>query len=213
MADPYDQLNETKRPASGGNYAPWWNDDNFDRQEGDQLVGVVVERHNYEDPGHNKHPVVTIKATTDCAVKKETEVATPTHSAIIREIENSDIGPGDLMLIEFTGTVKANTGRDTNTYDVSVLHEDEWADMDGADEIQEIWDSYDPNESADTAVTSSALDEAVGFAEDCVAMNDGELSVEDLDEYLNDIRDYGLDVEDVVEASETLELDDGVVTN
>jgi hypothetical protein len=42
-------------------------------------------------------------------------------------------------------------------------------------------------------------------------MNDDELSTDELDEYLNEIRDYGVDVESLADAA-GWDVDDGVVS-
>lgn len=204
MPDAFDQLDESKQPAGGGDYAPWWNDDNFDREEGDQLIGVVVEKHAYTDPGGGDHPVATLKMVRDCALPEEAEVATPTHTTVTDIVER--IGVGDLLLLEFTGTIKSNKGRDTNTYEYSVLTEEEWNGTEQADTIQEIWDSWDPDSSSD-AETDTDDTNALSFAEDAVAMHGGSLELDELDNLLNEVRDYDVDVESVVELSDKLSQD------
>lgn len=212
MADVTDQLRQTKQPAGGGDYAPWWNDDNFNRQEGDELIGVIVEKHDYTDPGGGEHPVATLKMIQDCAVPEGSEVATPTHSGCTDVVEDAEVG--DVLLLEFTGIVKSNSGRDTNTYEYSRLTEDEWQETDQADHIQEIWDSWSPGNSSAPESSSSDGDDmdALDFAETSVTIQGGEVTIDELEDYVVDVRGFDADVEALVEESEVLERDGDTVT-
>lgn len=216
--DALEQLEESKQSVGGsGDYAPWWNRENFDVEEGDKVVGVVVEKHAYTDPGGDEHPVATIRSIGTGSLSEGTEVSTPTRKAIEPFAEK--VGIGDFALIEYDGEVQANSGRDMHTYSASRLTQEEWKETDQADLIQEVWeasshhsgggssDSSGGNSSTESGVPSDAVD----FAQDVLAMNDDEVSVDELDEYLNDIRDYDVDVDDVIEAADLTE-DDGTVT-
>ena len=223
--DAFDAL-QNRKSSGGQDYAPWWEPD-----EGDEIIGIVVEKHDYTDPGGGKHPVATIRSVGNGDLEKGTEVATPTHSALEDATATAQIG--DLMLIEYEGTVKANTGREMNAYATSVLTRDEWQDTGQAEEFEEVWEASPhfagtsqralqqaDNTSGDSGNDDSGSsddddsgipDKAIEFAEDVVAMNDGEVTVDEMDSYLNDVRDYDVDPALVVAASDELTSDGDVV--
>lgn len=210
--DAFDKLSENKSSA-GGDYASWWEPD-----EGEELIGIVVEKHAYTDPGGDDHPVGTVASVGRGDLQQGEERATPTHSNIEGFIGDTEIG--DLVLLEYEGQVKANTGRDMNAYQTSRLRQEEWAETGQAELCREVWESsryYDPVHDeagamqGDDSSDDGIPDEAVNFAEDTCAMNDDEMDIDELDDYLNDVRDYDVDPEEVVEASDALSLDDGTV--
>lgn len=218
--DPFDTLDEQKRNlGGGGDYAPWWNKENFDVDDGDKLVGVVVEKHDYTDPGGDDHPVATIRSVGEeggSHLAKGTEVSTPTRKGIEPLAEEANVG--DLALIEYTGVFQANSGRDTHGYEASRMSQDEWTETSRAELIQEVWegsDHYD-GESGMTDVNESGSDgvpdKAVEFAVDAVQMNDGELTAAELDDFLNDVRDYGVDPLEAAEQADELEVDGDTVS-
>lgn len=203
--DAFDALNQRKSSGGGGDYAPWWEPD-----AGDEIIGVVVEKHAYTDPGGNDHPVATLRSVGKGDQEKGTEVATPTHSAL--EDDVADVEVGDVMLIEYEGTVKANTGRDMNAYATSVLVQQEWQNTDQSDQFQKIWQGsqhYSGTEarSTESSTDSSVPDKAVDFAEDVVNINGGQLTVDELEGYLTDVRDYDITPEAVVSVSDELTSD------
>lgn len=221
MPDAFDELENTKSNVGGsGDYAPWWNTEEFGVEEGDVLVGVCVEKHAYTDPGGEDHPVATIRSIGGdrSHLGEGVEVSTPTRKGIEPFADKLEIG--DLALIEYTGQVQANSGRDMHTYEASSLTQEEWQDTDQADQVQEVWDGSDHNgsTSSDGGVVQKEKQEsgdvpkaAVDFAEDTLQINDGEVSVDELDEYLNEVRDYNVDVAAVVDAG-GFELDDDTVS-
>jgi hypothetical protein len=213
--DAIDALQERKS-SGGGDYAPWW-----EPSEGDEIIGIVVEKHDYTDPGGGTHPVGTLRSVGNGDHEKGTEVATPTHSSLTDDVQAVSIG--DVMLIEYEGTVKANTGRDMNAYATSILTRDEWQGTEQADDFQDVWEnsphykgtteqalqaSDSTGNSESTESTDSRVpDKAIEFAEDVVAMNDGEVPVDELDGYLNDVRDYDVEPAVVVASSDELSSD------
>lgn len=220
MADAFDQLEDTKSDVGGsGDYAPWWNDDNFGVGEGDVLVGICVEKHDYTDPGGEDHPVATIRSVGGdrSDVERGTEVSTPTRTGI--EPFAEDLVIGELALIEYGGQIKANSGRDMHVYEASKLTEEEWRDSDQAEDLQELWEgsshhsaSTDGGAVQQQERSSDVPSEAADFAEDLLAMNDGELTVDEFDEYMNEVRDYNVDPEEVAEAA-GLDFDGDTVSN
>lgn len=74
-------------------------------------------------------------------------------------------------------------------------------------------DSSEEDESDSDADTSDIPDGAVGFAEDAIQIggDDGEMSLDELDEYLNDTRGYDVDPEAVAQANDNLEVDGDTV--
>lgn len=218
--DAFDALKERKSSGGSGDYAPWWEPD-----EGEEIIGIAVEKHDYTDPGGGKHAVVTLRSVGNGDLDKGTEVATPTHSSLSDDVEAVEIG--DLMLIEYEGMVKANTGRDMNTYATSILTREEWEQTEQADEFEEVWKNSphfrgasaparqqadNTSEGNDDSGSSDADDsgvpvKAIEFVEDVVDMNGGEVSIDELDGYLNDIRDYGIDPAIVVASSDELTVD------
>lgn len=143
MSDAFDELDDKKQSiGGGGDYADWWTNENFNISEGDELVGVVVEKHSYTDPGGNDHPIATVRCTADRSnIPVGTEASTPTRTSIEDFAEAS--GVGDLVLIEYEGQVKTNSGRDMHTYAGSSLSQEEWAEMDNAEDILDVWKGSD----------------------------------------------------------------------
>lgn len=210
--DAFDTLDKTKSSGGSGDYAPWW-----EPSEGDKLVGVIVEKHAYTDPGGNDHPVATVRSVGRGDVPENTEVATPTHATLTDTIEDVDIG--DVVLIEYEGTAKADSGFDMNIYASSVLKHDSWQETQQADLFQETLEASPHYNGAlpsgDSGNEQSADDgipeKALTFAEDAVDMNGGEIDVDELDNYLNNVRDYGVDVGAVIDASDALSQEDDMV--
>lgn len=143
MDEAFDQLDKSKRSVGGGgDYAPWWNDDNFGVDEGDQLIGIVVEKHAYTDPGGDDHPVATVRSIGgESDVEENTEVSTPTRKGI--EDFAEDLELGELALIEYEGEVATNSGRDMHTYAASKLEQEDWQEMEDAEDILAIWEDSD----------------------------------------------------------------------
>ena len=212
MSDAIDKLEETKsQVGGGGDYAPWWNDENFDVTEGDKVIGPIVEKHAYTDPGGEDHPIATIASIGTGSLDKHTHVSTPTRKGIEDFAEGANIG--DFVLIEYTGMVDTNSGRAMHTYSASKLTKDDWKETEQADLIREVRSaSRFSGGTVETTTDDGLDDEALEFAVDVLAMNDGDVTVDELDEYLNDIRDYDVDVDEVIEEVDELEEDDGVVT-
>lgn len=210
--DAFDELDKNKSAVGGGgDYAPWWNEENFDVEEGDELIGVCVEKHVYTDPGGDEHPVATIRSMGRGSLDEGTEVSTPTRTGI--EPFAGDLELGDLALIEYEGEIKANTGRTMHAYQASKLTQDEWSQTDQADDITSVWQASDHYsggvEAADTSDSDDAgeLEEAKDFATDVLAMNDGEISREEFDEYITDIKDYDVDTDVVIAETDGIEED------
>ena len=197
--DAFDQLEKTKTSVGGsGDYAPWWNEENFGVEEGDNLIGVVVEKHAYTDPGGEDHPVATVRSVGRGALAEGEEASTPTRTGIEPFAEKTEVG--DLVFIEYGGQVKANSGRDMHIYEASKLTHEEWVDTDQADDIQAVWEAS-PHFSGDVGAPSSSddFDDAISFGEDVLKMNDGEVSRDEFENYLIDIKDYDVDVDEVID--------------
>lgn len=205
--DAFEQLDKTKSSGGGGDFADWWKP-----SEGDKLVGVVVEKHYYTDPGGNDHPVSTVRSVGQGDVPEGSEVATPTHTTLTDTIEQVDIG--DVVLIEYEGVVKADSGFDMNMYATSVLKYDSWQETQQADMFQDTLESSQyyngsraPSGDSGNEQSGGIPEKALTFAADAVEMNGGELPLDEFDDYLNDVRDYGVDPEQVIDEVDSLTLD------
>lgn len=198
--DAFDQLEKTKKSVGGsGDYAPWWNEDNFGVEEGDSLIGVVVEKHAYTDPGGDDHPIATVRSVGRGALAEGEEASTPTRTGIEPFVEETTVG--DLVFIEYGGQVKANSGRDMHVYEASKLTQDEWAETGQADDITEVWEAS-PHFSGEIDTSTGSDDDfadAVSFGEDVLKMNDGEVSRDEFENYLLDIKDFDVDIDDVID--------------
>lgn len=215
--DAFDKLNDTKSSVGGGgDYADWWNNENFNVTEGDEIVGVVVEKHAYTDPGGEDHPVATVRSLGQDAgshLDQGVEVSTPTRKGIEPFADDAKIG--SLVLIEYTGQIPTNSGRDMHTYEASKLTREEWQGTSQEDLIRDVLDGeIDESAGGSSDTTESGVPEkAVEFATDTTKINDGELTVDELDEYLNEVRDYDVDPEEIAEAADDLTLEDDTVTH
>jgi hypothetical protein len=220
MSDALDKLDSFKRDIGGqGDYAPWWTNDNFSIEEGDELVGVCVEKHKYNDPGGDDHPVATVRSIGGdrSHLDSGVEVSTPTRKGI--EPFAGDLEIGDLALIEYSEEVSTNTGRDMRTYSASRMSEETWRDMDIAETVDEVWKASghwnggSGNEDSSSSRDEEVPSDVVDFAEDSVKIggDDGELPLDDLDTYLNETRDFEVSPADVVRASSRLEADGDTV--
>lgn len=214
--DAFENLEKNKTSVGGGSdYAPWWNTENFNVEDGDQLIGIVVEKHAYTDPGGDDHPVGTVRSVGRGSLDAGTEASTPTRTSVEPFVEDTEVG--DLVFIEYGGQVKANSGRDMHIYEASKMPQSEWEQTNQADEILEVWEAsphfsgeFETNVSDD----SDDMSEAQNFAVDVLKMNGGEISREEFDEYVNDIKDYDVDTDVLIEETDGVETDgDDVVKN
>lgn len=200
--DAFAQLEESKQSVGGsGDYAPWWNEDNFGVSDGDDLIGVVVEKHSYTDPGGDDHPVATVRSVGRGSLQEGEEASTPTRTGIEPFVEETEVG--DLVFIEYGGQVKANSGRDMHVYEASKLTQEDWAQTDQADDIREVWESsrhFDGGAQLELDDTDdeSELEEAIAFGEDVLKMNGGSVTEEEFEEYVTDIKDFGVDIDEVI---------------
>lgn len=71
-------------------------------------------------------------------------------------------------------------------------------------------DDEESSDDSDADIPQAAID----FAKDAVQIggDDGEMSFDKLDEYLNETRDYDVDAEATAEANDDLEVDEDTVS-
>lgn len=231
-------LEDRTAQPSGQDYADWWSPHKDDPET---LVGVVVEAHDSQfDEDSDVNPVFTIRSIGEPSdFDKGTERSTRTHVQLVRGLEQHGVQLGDLVNLHYTGLEATDNGNAANTYEVGVVAQDEWEDMEEAELLTEVLESNgglkgdtrgdgDPDtfESGDDDDGQSALaesvpdgasessgidDEVLEFAQGTVDMQNGEMPLDKLDKMLNDVRDFAVDTEEVADALDYT-IDDGVVT-
>lgn len=194
MSDIDDLLDE--RMTGGGDYPDWWDP----AEEGDQIQGIVNDRR--DDPwaeAHDDDP----KQILEIESEDGEEWSTRTHKVLSNLIKDLDIQTGDYVRIEFTGTTSTNSGHMANDYQMGVVRQDELADTDLPFSDGGVAAAGPPSSGPEIPA------DAVEFIESLMDFH-GDMSVDELERYLNEVRDYDLDPEEVAE-SMGFEVRNGVV--
>jgi len=137
MSDILNKLNEQKdEPQVSSDWAEWWEPEDA----GEQLIGVIVEMHSapeqYTNDGDVPDPIYTVVSVGWGDFTAGECRSTKTHVRLRAGLE--DAGLDDLVLLEYKGLEKTDGGHAANTYETSVLGEDEWQEMDDADEVEGV---------------------------------------------------------------------------
>lgn len=230
-----DALEDRTQSPNQQDYADWWNPHQDDPG---QLVGIVVEAHDTQyNEGDPVNPVFTVRSIGEPSdFDKGTERATRTHVQLVRGLEQHDVQLGDLVNLNYTGLEATDGGNAANTYEIGVVKESEWQDMEEADLLSEVKEMngglYQDSRgeldegSEDDDTTQSALDQAgateggsgnedesaddesvdvdfdeevLEFAQGTLDMQNHEMPFDQLDQMLNDVRDFDVDTEAVAE--------------
>lgn len=223
MSDIFDELDERTKEPSAGNYAPWWDVD----EEGSHLRGVVVEVHDapdkYTDVGEIPDPMFTVVSIGNCDFEKGVGRTTKTHTRLLQGLDGVKIG--DVVNLKYQGLEKTDNGNAANTYEVGHIPEDEWKELDGADEIEDVVDDWDGvtgdnrsgepvgagggnsgggssgNDDSGSDGETSELEEAVDFVQDLVSMQNGEMPYDQVEKMVLDVREFDVDLETVLTAA------------
>jgi len=227
--DLFDELdsNTTSAGFSSGDYADWWEPDEDD---GEELVGVIVEKHSapedWTDVGEVPDTVHTVLSIGRGDVEAG-QLRTPKqHKQLKNALESVEIG--DLVNLKFTGYEKVD-GNVMNNYEVGVLAEEEWQELDGADDVQVVIDDHKANDgiwgdntrsepytsvggstSTDDSDDTNPEDNAVAYLEQLVDTQGGSIDVDKADKMLNDINDHDTDPEEAAVLA-GFEVNDGVI--
>jgi len=224
----FDELGErSTTPGFGsGDFADWWEPDEDD---GEQLIGVIVEMHaepqDWVEPGDVPNDIYTV-LSLGRGDHEEGDLFTPRqHKQLQRGLAGA--GLGDLVNLEFTGYEKVQ-GNMMHTYEVGYIPQAEWQDMGNSKEIQAVVDDHRANngiwgdntrdEPYETIASGQSDggsgggdDGAVDYMKQIVEMQGGEIPVEKADKLLNDINSYDVDAgETAVLAG--FEVVDGVIS-
>jgi hypothetical protein len=226
--DVFDTLEDRTEDASsaGGDYADWWEPED----EGDEVVGIVVEKHSapqdWTKPGEVPDDISTVLSVGRGDYSAGQAVTPKQHKQLKNALGRADIG--DLVRLEFTGYEKAN-GNMMHTYAAAIIAEEEWTELPGAEDIESTLAEYTgisgDNRRTEPYTTQSGgsagssggsagndeLTEAASALSDVVGIQGGELEVSKAEEILNEIRDFDVDVESAAAAA-GLSVEDGVVT-
>lgn len=216
-----DEMLDDRETGGGGDFPPWMDDedDGVIHEEGDTLMGLVTRIR--DDPFHDEDedegdPAPILHVTTEDG----DTYSTRTHRILANLIDELDVEVGDLVRVKYTGTAKTKSGHMANNYKLACVKPDEFEDFgidpDDFAEVEELEadggsaaaQAAEAEESGDE-IDDEVLEEAVEFAESLVDFHGG-LELEELDKYLNETREMGLDPEVVAEAA-GLEVEDGEV--
>lgn len=229
----FDELDESSsQPAVGQDYEDWWVPDEM----GEHLMGVIVEIHSapeqYTDEGEEPDPIHTILSVGRGSFDAGEAYCTKTHVQILRGLREATIG--DLVNLKHLGLERTDNGNAANSYEIGVIKESTWKESEQADEIQQLIEDYpgakgdnqrgepysssSPSSAGGSAGTSEASggtgDEGeetpADFLADLIGMQNGEMDVESADKMLNDVREFGVDVESTAEEA-GLTVEDGKV--
>jgi len=231
--DVFGALDEADNTAdNGGDYADWWEPSD----PGDTLVGIVVELHSapqeWTDPGEIPDTIYTVMSVGRGDLEAG-EAATPKqHKQLKNGLESAGIG--DLVKLEFTGYEKVDgQPQPMNTYEVRVLGEETWGELDGADEIQELLDGYNgvngdnrqtepygsssggssssSSSSSQTKMDDSEEGQAAVALRELLDIQGGEVGKEQAENILTEIRGFDVDIDDVILMA-GLDDDDGTIS-
>ena len=216
-----DSLTQT----SDGQYADFWNPQNDDPAS---LAGVITDVRMLPpfDEGGDKKPVWTVRTLGGDDYRHEAgeEYSTPTHANVLRLLDDKTVG--DVVHLKFMGE-----GERGYTYEIGFVPQSEWTENDDADWIQEIidmgamgTDDRPPEEQpqrsgfsegaadsvADADPSVPPTTEAEEFLVGMMEMHDGEMSLAELQETANDVRNFGINVETVV-SDLGYQVEDGTV--
>lgn len=228
------------RMQSGGDYSPWWPDDASELEEGASITGIVRSKRDdpfweEDDDDGRDEPAPILEVQTE-----DNLFSTRTHRNLVDLIE-SQVQPavGDLVRIEYAGKYTAEGGTGYN-YKMGKVTPEEFGEYDidpddfggeaspppesgtsdsGSDEPEELDPSDvagdDDEELGDFEEEDSSDDgeiskEVTQFVEQLMDYN-YEMSVEELDDYLNDVREFGVDAEEAAIVA-GFSVEDGVVS-
>lgn len=229
--DIFDELDDRSvAPSFGsGDFADWWEPDD----EGEQLVGIVIEQHSepedWTDPGEIPQTVHTVMSVGRGDMDTGVCVTPKQHKQLIQGLSSAELL--DLIRIEFTGYEKVQ-GNLMNTYRVGVISHDEWQEMDGSGDIEEMIEEHrqqggiygdnrqsDPYREASSDDSSSSSDtssddeliEAAEFLKDFVELQNGHTTMEQAEKMMFEVRDYDVDLDAAISMA-GLELDDDEIS-
>jgi hypothetical protein len=233
--DIFEALDEGENKAdNGGDFADWWEPE----QPGDRLVGVVVEMHSapqeWTEAGEVPDTIHTVMSVGRGDLEAG-EAATPKqHKQLKTGLEGVDLG--DLVKLEFTGYEKVEgRGQPMNTYEVKVLPRNQWAELGGADDIEEMLEGYTGVEGdnrrtepygsgggggssssggggdAGVQADDSEIGQAASALRELVDIQGGEVEREQAERILTEIRGFDVDMDEAVLVA-GLDEDDGVIS-
>lgn len=220
----FDELDEaSEEPATAQSYEDWWVPDEM----GQHLMGVIVEVHSapeqYTDSGEVPDPIYTVLSVGRGDFDEGEAYCTKTHVQILNGLDGAEIG--DLVNLRHKGLERTDNGNAANTYEIGVIKESTWEESDQADDIEELLDGYSggtgdnrrsepygaPGGSSSGGSDDGDGETAADFLMDLVDMQNGEMDVDSAEKMLNEVRDFGADVEEVAEEAD-LSVEDGTVT-
>lgn len=232
--DIFGELDDRTEEA-GGDFADWWEPD----EPGEELVGVVVEMHSapqeWTEAGEVPDTIYTIMSVGRGDVDAGSPVTPKQHKQLKQGLRGA--GLGDLVKLGFTGYQKVDgQPQPMMTYEIGVIPEEEWQELDGADEIEDLLDDYDGRrgdnrrdrpygESGDSGsyddgatpsgqevpADDSEIAQAASALRELVEIQKGSVETEKAQRILTEIRDFDIDAEEAATYA-GLEVDDGTIT-
>ena len=228
MSNVFDELDDrTKEPSGGDNYADWWEPDESGNE---QIVGLIVEQHSspedWTEVGEVPETIHTVLSLGRGDFEEGALVTPKLHKQLIRGLSDGEIG--DLVNLKFTGYQKIE-GNMMHTYEVGIIQQDEWKELDGSDEIQESWDNHiargildgdnrrtepyrtvSESDNSDTSNTDDELIEAGDFLKNFVALQNGSVDLGKAEKMFTEVRKYDVSVQDAADVSGLTVTDDEV---
>lgn len=227
--DIFDELEDRSlEPTFGSSdYADWWEPD----EEGEHVVGIIIEMHSepeeWTEPGDVPATVFTVMSLGRGDFNAGHVLTPKQHKQLKQGL--SDVNLLDLVNLRFTGYEKVN-GNLMNTYTVGIIPENEWKEMDGAEDITEMVEEHrqaggifgdnrltEPYSSAPTSPEpntsqNSELVEAAEFLKDFVMLQNGRATVEQVEKMMFEVRDYDVSLEEALGMA-GLSEEDGEITS
>lgn len=185
-------LDEAEEVSGGQDFPEFW-----DPQEpGDQLQGRVVEMR--EDPWADS-PDAVRGHIYHIETPSGEVVATRLHSILIRLMEARDVGIGDAVRITFDGTVQTEQANNAKNYTLKHVPASVAEGAGGGDgqsveaqAAEAIAEEIEPEDSGFD-------DEVVEFAENITEFHGDDLTRDEFDKYVNQVREFGVDVDELIE--------------
>ena len=106
-------VNALEKRLRRGSYPPFWSPE----EKGEKLVGqVIASRPSIWDQNVKIYEVRTFDGKT---------YSTPNNDVLNRLLEESEVKPGDYIMIRYEGTITTRRGRKAKDFSVAVLPKDE----------------------------------------------------------------------------------------
>ena len=229
MTEITDQLDELfdEKEISAAEQGSWWNP----TEEGESVKGKITRREKRVNKWSNEEVIFAVRSD-------DGEVYTlPTHTVLQRLLLDNDVQAGDYVRVRYEGEdASSDRPNPTKLYALAKVSAEELEEMETGPEAAEKEEEVEEPEVEEPEVEEPEVeeiqkseekksesnateeeeepsekgeidDEVTKFVDNLMDFND-ELSIEELDNYLNDVRNFGVDAKEAaIDAGYTVDDD------